>query len=375
MIFLILGLSALLSLSGCSAFWKTKKKQEVLPGGWLNESDLDSELDSILLPSNNNYFDFRGVGDSGWARSSDSLVKPAEFGKAVENFNKERHLLDGDFNYLNWESVVAKSCDTPKKLNTSQSFSFISHPSNILQAFKFGFNLFGLSNNHSRDCFDSSKDGSAGEKKTTDEMHKIGRKLPLLWHGVTANGVDKNKPAVKIFKIKGKMLRVAFASLYTGRAQCPFSACLDDAADLFFNFKNTPADFKILALHSQDTQGILEDWGAKFIRDFGGDIVYGTGPHIWAPVRILAKPDGKKGVMFAGLGNFIHPGLMPQKRNGMGRALFDIKTKRLVQVQFLPLESVGSIVKYSDVSGDELEANLKWKTSGTVRGVYSNIRE
>lgn len=67
--------------------------------------------------------------------------------------------------------------------------------------------------------------------------------------------------------------------------------------------------------------------GVDFVEKYGGDIVFGSGPHVWKPVRVVRKENGTgKGVIFESLGNFLHPSLGAQSKNFIGRALFDVET-------------------------------------------------
>ena len=59
----------------------------------------------------------------------------------------------------------------------------------------------------------------------------------------------------------------------------------------------------------------------------------------------------------------------------MGRALFNVRTLRtlkLRQVQVLPVANSGRDVRWSNVDGDALQANLRW--SPATRGVYANVK-
>jgi poly-gamma-glutamate synthesis protein (capsule biosynthesis protein) len=111
------------------------------------------------------------------------------------------------------------------------------------------------------------------------------------------------------------------------------------------------------------------------VKSYGGDVVFGEGPHVWKPVRVVRKGaafGGGTGVVFESLGNFLHPSLGAQAKNFIGRALFDLRTLKLRQVQVLPVANTGRDVKWSGVDGGALQANLTWSPSS--RGVYANVK-
>ena len=326
--------------------------------------------------------DIRGVGDSGWSRTHQQRPLNPEFGRALDQFDVSGTSYRGDLSFVNWESVVGESCNQfANQYTPGQSYAFVSHPANIVQAFEKGFRLFGLSNNHSRDCVSASGFAS-GTDMSTQWMDQLAQKYQdLMWHGLSRQPGNKRFPMIKSYRIKNRQLTVAFASLYTGRKNCPDSVCLDDAPSVLAEFKRSRADLKILAIHSGFTgEKEVVDIGMRFIQDSDGDIVFGHGPHVWKAVRVVAKPNQKKGVIFESLGNFIHPNLAARKENYIGRALFDKNTMSLRQVQIIPVHNQGMSAQFSSANGAQVPTNLTWKQTEwllgnqLVRGVYSNIR-
>jgi hypothetical protein len=115
--------------------------------------------------------------------------------------------------------------------------------------------------------------------------------------------------------------------------------------------------------------------GVDFVKSYNGDVVYGEGPHVWKPVRVVRKGSrfgGGTGVVFESLGNFLHPSLGAQSKNFIGRALYDLRTLKLRQIQVLPVANAGRDVKWSSVDGGALQANLRW--SPASHGVYANVK-
>ncbi len=202
--------------------------------------------------------------------------------------------------------------------------------------------------------------------------------LDWLTAGVAGTGEDDSARAqVRTFSIKGRDVRVAFGSLYTGRPDCPRAACKGDATALFESMRDAAADLRILSLHSMAAadQDELVRMGIRFVAEYGGDVVFGHGPHVWKPVRVVRKEDGGKGVVFESLGNFIHPALGAQSKNYIGRALFDPDTLALRQVQVIPVSNAGAEVRFSNADAMNLPSNLRWtRLEGSRTAVYANVK-
>jgi hypothetical protein len=324
--------------------------------------------------------DIRGVGDSGWSKTHERTPLQAQFGAALDRFDRSGKGYKGDLSFINWETVVGNSCDRfGSAYSPGRSYAFVSRPENLTQALDKGFNLIGLSNNHTRDCHGSSETSKTGEAASPDMTAKaiaaLGEK-PWITAGV---GDTSNKAAIRSFTIKGKTIRVALGSIYTGRPDCPAAACSGDATELFTSLRDAQADIRILSMHSMAAadQDVLVRKGIEFVEQYKGDIVFGSGPHVWKPVRVVRKSDGSggKGVIFESLGNFLHPSLGAQSKNFIGRALFDMESKKLRQVQLLPVANAGTDVKWSQSSATAIDSNLRWtKLPDSQAAVYANVK-
>jgi len=324
--------------------------------------------------------DVRGVGDSGWSKTHEKTPLPAAFGAALDRFDPTGHSYRGDLSFINWETVVGTSCSQfASAYSPGRSYAFVSRPENLTQAYEHGFNLVGLSNNHTRDCHASSETPERGEPTspamTVKSVASLGD-LDWLTAGVTAAEDDPARAQVRSFTIKGREVRVAFGSLYMGRPSCPRATCSGDATALFESLRDASADLRIVAIHSMAAadQDELVRAGVRFVEQYGGDVVFGHGPHVWKPVRVVRKQGGGKGVVFESLGNFIHPSLAAQSKNYIGRALFDRDTLALRQVQVLPIASSGGDVRSSSADAMNVESNLRWsRLPGSDTAVYANV--
>jgi poly-gamma-glutamate synthesis protein (capsule biosynthesis protein) len=320
--------------------------------------------------------DVRGVGDTAFTRTHENDPMPAGLGAALDRFDPTGAILRGDLSFVNFESVVGDHCDAfSKPYVQGRSYAFLSRPENLAQAYAHGFNLVGLSNNHTRDCakLGDMEGESTSSKMTVASLDAIETDAPVLYAGVSAKDADKRVAKVATFHVKGRDVRVAFADVYTGRSSCPLATCQSDAKAVMESLRDAQADLRILALHSQDSQPALVQTAMDFIQIYGGDVVFGHGPHVWKPVRVARKPDGSAGVIFESLGNFLHPGCAAQSRNIVGRALYDQHMK-LRQVQIVPVRNAGTDVVLSSADARTLPSNLKWTARAELHGAYANVK-
>ena len=347
---------------------------ETAPVSALAPQPLDTSATELI--------DIRGVGDSGWSKTHEATPIEAEFGAALDRFDRTGHGVRGDLSFINWETVVGSRCTQfGSAYRAGASYAFVSRPENLDQAYARGFNLVALSNNHTRDCHGSPEASSTGEvasvEMTAGAMARVDAGKDWLWSGIGDDAADVRRARVRTFQIKGRAVKVAFASAYTGRATCPRAACMNDVRAVMTSLRDADADVRILAMHSRasDDQDQLARLGVEFVRDFNGDVVFGHGPHKWKPVRVVRKGaqfGGGTGVVFESLGNFLHPALGAQSRNFIGRALLDAHTLKLAQVQLIPVANAGTEIRWSTTSAAEVDSNLRW--SRTERGVFANVK-
>lgn len=358
-----------------SAVVAIDEPDETAPAGALAAAPLDAADATDLI-------DVRGVGDSAWSQTHQSTPIAAEFGKALDRFDPSGTGYRGDLSFINWETVVGSGCSQFASVYTpGRSYAFVSRTDNLAQANDRGFNLIGLSNNHTRDCLASADTSERGEvasaAMSAKNIEGLGDR-PWLWAGLASSaGDDAGRARVRTFDLKGRGVRVAFGSIYMGRASCPNASCSGEKVGLLESLRDAQADVRILAIHSMASadQDLAVKLGVDFVKTYGGDVVFGHGPHTWKPVRVVRKSasfGGGTGVVFESLGNFLHPSLGGKATNFIGRALFDKTTLKLRQVQVLPVANAGQAVTWSSADGAGVQANLRW--SPATRGVYANVR-
>lgn len=358
--------------SGESAVVPIDEPDETAPAGALAPAPLDREATALI--------DVRGVGDSGWSQTHEQTPLAPAFGDALDRFDASGEGYRGDLSFINWETVVGTACTQfASAYSPGRSYAFVSRAENLVQANERGFNLVALSNNHTRDCYASPDTPLRGEDASPDmtarAIEGLGER-PWIWAGVgaTSDPDDAHLARVRTFRIKGRDVRVAFASVYMGRPTCPRASCKGARTELLESLRDAPADLRILAIHSMASADQDEGvrLGIDFVKSYGGDVVFGHGPHVWKPVRVVRKEAGGTGVVFESLGNFLHPSLAAQSKNFIGRALFDPETMKLRQVQVLPVANSGRDARWSSADGASVPANLRFSPS--PRGVYANVK-
>lgn len=345
----------------------------------------------INLNSNTPLIDIRGVGDFAWTNPA----KP-KYGKknalatdvasAFELIPHAKPIFKGDLSFINFEAVVGEFCE---QIRPTVSWYFLSHPKNISSLYKYGFNIFSLANNHSQDCqkgFSSRESYKAkhGPLMTLESFDKNQNANKLLYAGVGDETLTQSNPFLakeKFFKIKGKEIKVAFASLGIFSWDIPNAATVakkDFKQDrelmeiMFPSFDQSNADIKILSIHTQDASGHnkAEDWAflklkaiaEYFVKNHGGNVVFGHGPHTFAGIKVLNNSRGQRSVIFTSLGNFIHQGLSIREDNYLGRTLIDPDSLDVKTVMAVPLINQKDTIQFWHPSKQtKINANFKWQ--------------
>jgi hypothetical protein len=341
-----------------------------------NETDTVSRLGAVGLDSRaNTYIDIRGVGDAAWSDTHEASPRSSRFGAALDALDSSGLSYRGDLSFINWESVVGDRCARfSAPFSPGLSYAFVSRIENLSQAYAKGFNLVGLSNNHTRDC-SVSQSTEDGVGMSLRFLKPLDASLTWAWHGIASSRTTKTAPAVRTFRVKGRDVRVAFASIYNGRADCPTATCANDETAVLTGLRDASADLRILTIHSQGSQGGLVDMGLRFLKDFNGDVVFGHGPHVQQPVRVVKKKDGRRGVLFESLGNFIHPGLGSQANNHIGRVLVDASSLSIKQVQVIPVSTSGETARLTGSLAALPKANVTWTRQSGIKGAFANVKD
>ncbi len=348
--------------------------------GWYKNRGTVSTIKSLPTLLNNrraDVIDIRGVGDSALLNTSGEEAR-----KIFPATDPQKNILIGDISFINWESVIGVVC---LEKRTSVDFYFLSHPQTIKAAVEHGFNIFGLSNNHSQDCnkgkaFDQSTP-KRGPLMTSEAMEKMyPQDSSIVWHGV---GPSRSEISEEEILIKGKKVKVAFMSLSIVGWDIPDAASLNfsnkshaqvmsEAENYLKSFDQSDAKIRILSLHTQDGTGnnkmedkafvLLKEISELFIDKYDGKIIFGQGPHTKGGIQVYLNKDRKpSAVIFTSLGNFIHQGLAIHGDNYLGRVLFDSSSADLPikEIQAIPLKNEKVKVSFYDMNAIRNPEGLK----------------
>lgn len=325
-------------------------------------SDATEARAALALDAGPDFIDVRGVGSSAWTAIRAPQAPPSEVNLVLKKFDPQKKVLKGDLSFINWESGIAKDCSNYARGDAP----FLSNPLAIAEAAEYGFNLFGLANDHSEDCAvskDPDNNPVSGPVATARFVSKLAEQKNALWHGVgPANTVSA--PAVKSFSLKGRLVNVIFGSVALSNQDCAETSCRNQVTTLLSQMRTTPGDLRILAIHTQGISTFDEgkNLAERFVREFSGDVVFASGPHTWAGVKVIEKATGGHGVVFHSLGNFLHNQVAPNPNNMIGRVLLDVKSLQPKQIQVIPiLNNVFDVdVTYSEPGKGLPKANLQW---------------
>lgn len=366
---IVTAVSALQMLNACRRPDSPQEEADAMAVNEQRDADYTAKINdnaairaAVPLESGMDFIDIRGVGDSAWSGLRAPSAPASGIKAALNKFDPSRKILKGDLNFINWESGVGERCQSYFNVD----YAFMSNPSAIMDAFDHGFNLFGLANNHSEDCssgFDPAGKAVSGAVASAGFMKNLSNQKPMLWHGA-GPAADLSSPSILTFSLKGRLVKVAFGSVTFQDWQCVESACEPQVQSLFNQMRDAAVDLRILSLHSQGSAafGRGKVWAEKFIRDYTGNVVFAHGPHTWAGVKVLDRATGGKGVVFHGLGNFLHNQVAPNPDNLIGRVLLDTKTLNPLQVQVIPVlnNAYDVDVVLASPSKNLPAANLTW---------------
>ncbi len=219
--------------------------------------------------------------------------------------------VNGDLNFVNVETVVTDRNDlaTDGK-GQGNPFHFRSHPNGFAHLVKRGVNLFSLANNHSMDF------GEAGLRETlrhVAQMQKLGLKA---YAGIGLNREEASRPS--IIAVKGANVAFGAMGIVTNNLE-RHRAGPDKPGQIAYRFADDmelsvdrltepAADYRILSIH-YGVEGYVRadseqttNW--RRMADHGVDLIVGHHAHVVRGVEMTAKG----GLIFYGLGNFMHHG-------------------------------------------------------------------
>lgn len=232
-------------------------------------------------------------------------AKGVSYGKnhtPFSNFTRGiSHLIDGDLNFANIETVVTSVNDLA---NEDKKFAFASHTTSIEHLVHLGFNLFSLANNHTYDY------GYRGMERTYAEMAQLKSTYP----SIDFHGIETRPNLLKPTIINKNGIRIAFATISIADSKFRGTDSRrgllhinndKDYQDLIQAFASTRADFKILSTHYGTERQVQLNSGQQkryeYAIDNGDiDLIIGHHPHVIRPVQKY-----KDKFIFYSLGNYV----------------------------------------------------------------------
>ena len=171
-------------------------------------------------------------------------------------------LINGDFNFLNLETVVTDSNELPA---ARKGFNFRSHPDGVRHFVDIGFNLMSLANNHSFDY------RIAGIRDTLRHVESYRSSGLLGYAGLGMNANEAAKPAV--VKKRGESIALAAVGIgwkkYRAGKNKPgqLNPWVEaDIARVTQKLRDTGASFRVLSIHGgaeryvHPDEGLREGW-------------------------------------------------------------------------------------------------------------------
>ncbi len=290
-----------------------------------NEESSESEHISIVM-----------VGDTGFAPSgvspkADGVSKHGTWLKWSQTTDRVKHLINGDINFANMESVVSSNGALRPR---PKAFNFMTHPNGVKHLTDIGFNLFAMANNHTFDY------GAQGVVDSLEHMNAL-RKEGHLHHA--GAGLNRNQAAAVVpFTVKDT--RFLFGSIGIGASRGgarasdkrPGQLSIYDRNDrdlLANNFAESAGDYRILSVHRGIERQVkvsrdeIRQARNYLTGDANVDLIAGHHAHVARGVEL-----NKGRVIFYGLGNFLHQGTANMAKSGGCRDYSLLARAHLVKI-------------------------------------------
>jgi poly-gamma-glutamate synthesis protein (capsule biosynthesis protein) len=259
------------------------------------------------------------VGDTGF-NSAGARVTPQGGHKQGQLLQLEDaisgilHELDADLVLANLETAVTARNDIG---GLSKRFIFRTHPDAVSGFVAAGINAFSLANNHALDY----RQRGAGE--TLANLEDLRSKGLLAFPGL---GRTRSETAAPHRTSIGD-IDVALASVGIGGFGLPASGqnagmlqYPGDFETVRTSLHDAHASLRILSVHygqefQPATSSATRNRFRSAVSPHGLTIIAGHHKHIATGVEIVEKPSGGTGVIFYGLGNFLHLGMQNMGRH------------------------------------------------------------
>lgn len=235
-------------------------------------------------------------------------------------------LLDADATFANLETVIT---DRPDLTPVGKAFNFAASSVGLNEAVRAGITVLATANNHAADY------GSAGIAETLRHL-EAARGNGLMAHAGLGQG--KKRYDADVFELRG--VSVGLAAIGKGINHAgpdgygqPLYASPSDFERVSRSLGATKADVRVLSVHYNQEFSLLPAAADKkrfrsVVEKEEATIVFGHHSHVASGVERRGK-----GVIFYGLGNFLHSGTQNMARYGRCR---DFGLHALVYVWISP---------------------------------------
>jgi len=276
---------------------------------------------SVQLALANNVIDIVVVGDTGFNSAGAQVTpeggyKQGQLVRIDDALSGIRHQLSADIVLANLETAVTARNDLP---GVSKRFTFRTHPKAIEAFVDAGINAFSLANNHALDY----RQRGAGD--TISNLEALRNRELLAFPGLGRT----RKEAAAPHQFSLGATSVAIASIGIGGWGLPTTG--SKAGMLTY-----PNDFETVSAALQGANAKLRILGVHYGREFqpatsettrtrfrsaiapdGLTIISGHHKHIATGVEMVEMPTGGIGLIFYGLGNFLHLGMQNMGRHDL----------------------------------------------------------
>ncbi len=257
-----------------------------------------------------------------------------------------RHELPADISLANLETAVTANNAIG---GTSKRFSFRTHPDAIKGFLTAGLNAFSLANNHALDF------RQAGAGDTLHHLNGMRSEGLLAFPGLGRTRAEAAAPHV--VDIHG--IPIALSSIGIGgwgvvapAGKAGMLQYPDDFAFVKDVLQQTPADIRILSVHygqefQPETPRSTRRQFRQSLGDDGFTLIAGHHKHVANGIELIDTASGQSGLIFYGLGNFLHLGMQNMGRHDLchdfgllGRVTlkkYDDGSLTLVSVRVVPL--------------------------------------
>ncbi|MEO0963442.1 MAG: CapA family protein, partial [Pseudomonadota bacterium] len=227
-----------------------------------------------------------------------------------------RHELPANISLANLETAVTANNAIG---GTAKRFSFRTHPDAIKGFLAAGLNAFSLANNHALDY------RQAGAGDTLRHLNDLRSEGLLAFPGLGRSRADAAAPhmvdvhgtAVALSSIGIGGWGISAPQGKAGMLQYP-----DDFDFVQSALRETPADIRILSVHygKEFQPETPRATRRQFRQVIGGDgftLIAGHHKHVANGIELIETGSGHSGLIFYGLGNFLHLGMQNMGRHDL----------------------------------------------------------